>query len=136
MFGEIDLRGTSEAKPRHSAQRVRFAAGVVNPSRYFQLHVGDLGEIAAFERIDARLDLRAQGFELEAIFSPTLLKDAQGVADGFTCVLVFAGVDNLLNEGILLDCQADVPGRHVGLAILLIRIRRMAKIANHSQARD
>jgi hypothetical protein len=30
--------------------------------------------------------------------------------------LVLAGFDDLLNKGVLLGCQADVPGRHLGLS--------------------
>jgi hypothetical protein len=42
----------------------------------FEIRIIDLGEIAAFERIGPSLDLRAEDFKLEAIFSPTLLKNA------------------------------------------------------------
>jgi len=78
----------------------------------------DVREVAAIKRIDAGLDPRAERFQSETVFSPTLLKYAQGVAYSLACVLVFAGFDNLLNKGVLLGCQADVPSRHLGLATI------------------
>src|SRR5690606_7458114 len=74
---------------------IRLARVPVNRRRQpfevaFKIGVIDLGEVAAFERIDPSLDLRAEDLELEAVFLPALLEYAQSVADGFTCVLVFA----------------------------------------------
>jgi hypothetical protein len=58
--GEIDLRGASEAKPRHSPWRTGFTAGGRQPLKVpFEIRVVDLSEIAAIDRINADLDLRA-----------------------------------------------------------------------------
>ena len=56
-------------------------------------------------------------FSLRLSSRPALLKDAQGIADSFAGILVFAVFDDLLNKRILLGCQADVPGRHLGPAV-------------------
>lgn len=116
--GQIDLCGAREAK-----RAIRLAHVLRSGRRQtfevaFEIGTIDLGEIAASERIGTSLDVGAEGFQLEAVFAPTLLKDAQGIADGFARILVLAGFDDLLNEGILLGCQADVPSRHLGLATI------------------
>lgn len=117
--GEIDLCGASEAKPRRLARALR--SGRRQPFEVrFEIGVVDLDEIAVFERIDARPDLRAERFQPEAVFSSTPLKDAKGVANRFAGILVLASFDDLLNKRVLLGGQADVPGRH-GLKCMLRR---------------
>jgi hypothetical protein len=98
----------------------------------FEIGVLDLREVAAIERIDAHLDLRAERSHPEAVFSSTLLKDAESVADRFAGILILASFDNLLNERILFRRQTDVPSRRLRLAT--IRIPPMAKIANRCDA--
>ena len=59
-----------------------------------EIGIIDLGEIAAFERVGASFDLRAEGFEPQAVFLPTLLECAQGVANSLARILIFAGLDD------------------------------------------
>lgn len=112
--GKIDLRWAGEPKPRHARLTDALPSGRGQSFEIpFEISILDLREVAAFERICAGLDLGAKRFESEVVFLPTLLKDAQGIADSLACVLVFAGFDDLLHKGILLGGQADVPGRHL-----------------------
>src|SRR4030095_3491124 len=115
--GKIDLRWASEPKPRHAAlphplrrRRRRQPFEIL-----FEIDVLDLREVAAIERIDADSDLRAKRLQSEVVFFPALLEYAQGVTDSFAGILVLARFDDLLNKRVLLRCQADVPGRHLGL---------------------
>lgn len=47
----------------------------------FEIGAVDFREIAAIERIDAGFDLGPERLKSQAVFSPTLLKYAQRVAD-------------------------------------------------------
>ena len=74
--GEIDLRGASEANRAIRLARVLRRGRRQSLEVAFEIGVIDLGEIAAFERIGAGLDLRAERFQSETVFSSSLLKDA------------------------------------------------------------
>jgi hypothetical protein len=116
--GEIDLRRAGEPKPRHAV--LPHALRGRRPRQPFEIpfeiDVLDLREVAPIERLDTEPDLGAKRLQSEAVFFAALLEDAQGISDGFAGVLILAGVDDLLNEGVLLGCQADVPGRHPDLS--------------------
>jgi hypothetical protein len=73
--GKINLRWASETKPRHAALTRAPGSGGRQPFEIpFQIGIIDLGEFAAFERIGTSLDLRAEDFQLEAVFSAALLE--------------------------------------------------------------
>jgi len=72
----------------------------------------DLHELAALERIDAGLKLRAQRLQLQRVLTAPLLEDPQRVPHGLARILVLTGLYDHLDEGVQLGRQADVPGRH------------------------
>ena len=78
----------------------------------FEVRRADLHELAALERIDAGLKLRAQRLQLQRVLTAPLLEDSQRVPHGLARILVLTGLYNLLDEGVLLGRQADVPSRH------------------------
>jgi hypothetical protein len=115
-IGQINLCGVSEPKPRHAALTRALGSRRRQPFEIpFEVGIIDLGELAAFERISAGLDLGAEGLQSKGVFLPALLEYAQSVTDSFARILVFAGFDDLLNKRVLLGCQTDVPGRHLDL---------------------
>jgi hypothetical protein len=76
-ISQIDQRWASEPKPRHAALTHALRCGRRQPFEIpFEIGVLDLREVATIERIGAGLDLRAERFQSEPVFSPTLLKDA------------------------------------------------------------
>jgi hypothetical protein len=128
--GEIDLRWASEAEPRHPALPHRSRGGRRQPVEIrVEIGVVDVYEVAAIERFDASLDLRAQRLQPETVFLPALLERSQRVPDRLAGVLVFARLDNLLDKGVLLGRQADVARGHLDLGDVP-RIALMAKLAN------
>jgi hypothetical protein len=116
-IGEIVLSWASEPKPRHAALTQTLRSGRRRQPFKIPFEVGviDFRKVAALESVSAGLDLRAKPLQSEAVLTPALLEYAKGIANRFACILVLAGFDDLLDEGILLGCQADVPGRHLGL---------------------
>jgi hypothetical protein len=89
-------------------KRATGSTGLSSRSRRQSLQIGfevclvDFEKFTPFERIDACLDLEAQGFELQRILPATLLKRAQRIADRFAGILIFARLHHLLDEGIML----------------------------------
>lgn len=77
-----------------------------------QASVLDFGVVAAIQRSDALPDRHAQLVELESFLGPPLLQRTDGVAHRFAGVAVFARVEHLVDESILLRRQADIAGRH------------------------
>ena len=76
-----------------------------------KLSVIHFDKISPIKRIDTGLDLRAQCFQFQCIFSPPLLERAERVADRLARILVLACLHNPFDEGVLLVTQADVTSR-------------------------
>lgn len=68
--------------------------------------------------------------QLQLVLLPALLQPAQGVAHGLAGVLVFPGLDHLLDEIILVIGQVDVSGRHGGAPFYARSLLSLAIIAN------
>ena len=87
-------------------------------------------ELTALEFIDADFDGGAQRLQFECVLTAPLLEDSQRVPYGLARILVLTGLDDLLDEGVLLGRQADVPSRHWFSALpSSFRISLMAKFA-------
>ena len=77
-----------------------------NPIRVALAKLGivHFDEISAVERIDAGLDLCAQCFQFQRIFSPPLLEHAERVTHGFARILILTGFHDSFDEVVLLGC--------------------------------
>jgi hypothetical protein len=78
---------------------------------------GVFNEISPVERIDTGLDLRAQRFQFQRIFSPPLLEHAERVTHHFARILILACLHDTFDEGVLLGNQADVTSGHVRICL-------------------
>src|SRR2546425_13211778 len=94
------------------------SAAAWRPAGAEPTHVGaqfrrvEFQEVTALEFIDAAFDGGAQRLQFERVLTAPLLEDSQRVPHRLARVLVLTGLDDLLDEGVLLGCQADVPSRH------------------------
>jgi hypothetical protein len=95
----------------------------------------ELDEVSSVERLDTNLELRSQRLELQLVFPPSLLEHAERIAHRFAGILVFACLDDLLDESVLLRRQAYVPGRHVLQNIMFGKVcQRLPKDHGFSSA--
>ncbi len=78
----------------------------------FKVGVIDVLVGAAFEVGDAGIDAPAQALELERVDRAPLLQRADGVAHGLAGVGVFALLEHVVDEGVLLGREVDIAGRH------------------------
>ena len=101
----------SRNRPTASAGAPRWPSAET-PHVRLEVRRVDLHELAALERIDAGLKLRAQRLQLQRVLTAPLLEDPQRVPHGLARILVLTGLYDHLDEGVQLGRQADVPGRH------------------------
>jgi len=109
---EIGLRRAREPKSRHSSADAARCGSAETRHVRLEVRLTDLHELAPLERIDASLKMGAQRFQLERVLASALLEDAQGVPYRFARILVLTSLDQLLDEGVLLWRQTDIPGGH------------------------
>jgi hypothetical protein len=74
----------------------------------YEIRVVDLSEFAAIDRMNAGLDLRSERPQTEAVFLPALLEHTQRISNCLACILVFASLHDLLDEGVLLGRQESL----------------------------
>jgi len=87
------------------------------------------------ERGDALLDRDAQPVELELLLGSALLQGADGVAHRLAGVAVFAVFEDVVDEGVLFRCQADVARGIANSPVCRANVAILATVANSRPAR-
>ena len=111
---EIGLCRSREAKSRHLVSAAAWRPASAKPTHVgTQLRCVKFHEVAVFEFVEADFDGGAQRLQFERVLTAPLLQGPKRVPHGLARVLVLAGLHDLLDKGVLLGRQADVPSRHV-----------------------